>query len=42
VDRFEADNDPKDPIKLLCMLQEWFAQELRFVPRQDGTSEDNG
>ncbi|KAH8756053.1 retinal pigment epithelial membrane protein-domain-containing protein [Diaporthe sp. PMI_573] len=24
------------------MLEGWFAQELRFVPRQDGTSEGNG
>ncbi len=35
-------NDPKDPIKIFMMPPGWCAQESRFVPREDGISEDDG
>ncbi|KAI9733418.1 MAG: hypothetical protein M1834_003502 [Cirrosporium novae-zelandiae] len=34
--------DPFDPIKVFEMPAGWFAQESRFVPRDGGTSEDDG
>ncbi len=37
-----ASKDPTDPIKMFMMPQGWYAQESRFVPRKDGTSEDDG
>lgn len=37
-----ASKDPKDPIKIFMMPEGWYAQESRFVPRRDGTSEDDG
>lgn len=35
-------NDPKDPIKVFKMPEGWYAQESRFVPRENGVSEDDG
>ena len=37
-----ASEDPHDPIKVFMMPEGWFAQESRFVPRDNGTSEDDG
>lgn len=37
-----ASNDPQDPIKVFMMPEGWFAQESRFVPRNNGSSEDDG
>ncbi|KAJ5561374.1 carotenoid cleavage dioxygenase 1 [Penicillium sp. DV-2018c] len=37
-----ASKDPKDPIKIFQMPAGWYAQEPGFVPRKDGTSEDDG
>ena len=37
-----ASDDPDDPIKVFMMPPGWYAQESRFVPRQDGVSEDDG
>ena len=34
--------DSNDPIKVFQLPRGWYAQEPRFVPRQNGTSEDNG
>ena len=35
-------NDPNDPIQIFTMPAGWYAQESRFVPRNDGVSEDDG
>lgn len=35
-------NDPADPIKIFKMPEGWYAQESRFVPRENGVSEDDG
>lgn len=37
-----ASNDPQDPIKVFMMPDGWFAQESRFVPRKNGSGEDDG
>ncbi|KAK0718969.1 retinal pigment epithelial membrane protein [Apiosordaria backusii] len=37
-----AADDPDDPIQLFAMPEGWFAQEPRFVPRSNPTSEDDG
>ncbi|KAF9887948.1 hypothetical protein FE257_009470 [Aspergillus nanangensis] len=37
-----ASTDDKDPIKVFALPDGWFAQECSFVPRVDGTSEDDG
>ena len=37
-----ASQDPEDPIKVFKMPEGWYAQESRFVPRADGSSEDDG
>lgn len=37
-----ASNDPQDPIKVFMMPEGWFAQESRFVPRKNGSREDDG
>lgn len=37
-----ASNDPQDPIKAFMMPEGWYAQESRFVPRNKGSSEDDG
>lgn len=42
VDEIMASKDPEDPIKLFKLPPGCFAQEPRFVPRQDGKSEDDG
>ncbi|KAH8782394.1 carotenoid oxygenase [Hyaloscypha sp. PMI_1271] len=34
--------NPNDPIKIFKLPQGFYAQESRFVPRQNGTSEDDG
>lgn len=34
--------DPSDPIKAFRLPEGWYAQEPRFVPRQNGISEDDG
>ncbi|KAJ5903306.1 carotenoid cleavage dioxygenase 1 [Penicillium tannophilum] len=34
--------DPNDPIKIFQMPDGWYAQECSFVPRKEGTSEDDG
>ena len=35
-------DDPMDPINVFVLPEGWYAQEPRFVPRQNGTSEDDG
>jgi hypothetical protein len=37
-----ASTDPDDPIKIFKLPPGFYAQESRFVPRQNGTSEDDG
>ena len=37
-----ASEDPHDPIKIFKMPPGWYAQESRFVPRENGLSEDDG
>lgn len=37
-----ASNDPNDPIKVFKLPPGNYAQESRFVPRKNGTSEDDG
>lgn len=38
----ESSKDPNDAIKVFKMPEGWFAQESRFVPRSNGTGEDDG
>ena len=35
-------SDPQDPIKVFMIPEWWYAQESRFVPRNKGSSEDEG
>ncbi|KAL8929748.1 MAG: hypothetical protein Q9172_000305 [Xanthocarpia lactea] len=42
VDEILASKDMDDPIKIFKMPDGWYAQESRFVPRQDGVAEDDG
>ncbi|KAL9019590.1 MAG: hypothetical protein Q9185_003131 [Variospora sp. 1 TL-2023] len=37
-----ASGDVNDPIKIFKMPEKWYAQESRFVPRQNGIDEDDG
>ena len=37
-----ASDDSEDPIKIFMMPEGWYAQEPRFVPREYGSSEDDG
>ncbi|ESZ89979.1 hypothetical protein SBOR_9641 [Sclerotinia borealis F-4128] len=37
-----ASNDPNDPIKIFKLPEGFYAQESRFVPRENGTTEDDG
>ena len=37
-----ASQDPDNPIQVFKMPPGWYAQEPRFVPRQNGRSEDDG
>ncbi|KAG4031266.1 hypothetical protein MFRU_009g00570 [Monilinia fructicola] len=37
-----ASNDPNDPIKIFKLPAGFYAQESRFVPRQNGKTEDDG
>jgi carotenoid cleavage dioxygenase-like enzyme len=37
-----ASTDPNDPIKIFKLPPGFYAQESRFVPRQNGRSEDDG
>ena len=37
-----ASTDPNDPIKIFNLPAGFYAQESRFVPRQNGISEDDG
>lgn len=37
-----ASKDPEDPMKVFKMPEGWYAQEPRFVPRDHGSSEDDG
>jgi carotenoid cleavage dioxygenase-like enzyme len=37
-----ASTDPNDPIKIFKLPPGFYAQESRFVPRERGTSEDDG
>ena len=37
-----ASTDSKDPIKLFKLPAGWYAQEPRFVPRENGDHEDDG
>lgn len=37
-----ASKDPEDSIKVFKMPEGWYAQEPRFVPRDHGSSEDDG
>lgn len=42
VEEVLASKDPNDPIKIFKLPQGWFAQETRFVPRENGATEDDG
>ncbi|KAL8813769.1 MAG: hypothetical protein Q9200_000022 [Gallowayella weberi] len=42
VDEILHSKDADGPIKIFKMPEGWYAQESRFVPRQDGDSEDDG
>ena len=42
IDMIVASGDVNDPIKVFMMPQGWYTQEARFVPRENGTSEDDG
>ncbi|KAI4187846.1 MAG: hypothetical protein L6R41_002541 [Letrouitia leprolyta] len=42
MDAILASNDSQDPIKVFHMPDGHYTQEARFVPRKDGTSEDDG
>ena len=42
VEEVLSSNDPNDPIQVFRMPVGWYAQEPRFVPRDDGISEDDG
>ena len=42
MDEITASNNPNDPIKVFMMPRGWYTQEARFVPRANGTSEDDG
>lgn len=37
-----ASKDPEDPIKVFKLPEGWYAQEPRFVPRHQGSSEGDG
>ena len=37
-----ASTDPNDPIKIFQMPPGWYAQEPRFIPRENGAGEDDG
>ena len=37
-----ASTDPDDPLKVFQLPPGWYAQEPRFVPRENGISEDDG
>ncbi|KAL2065471.1 hypothetical protein VTL71DRAFT_3141 [Oculimacula yallundae] len=37
-----ASDDPEDPIKVFKLPEGFYAQESRFVPRENGVSEDDG
>jgi len=37
-----ASTDPNDPVKIFKLPPGFYAQESRFVPRRNGTSEDDG
>ncbi|KAL8689589.1 MAG: hypothetical protein Q9224_004608, partial [Gallowayella concinna] len=42
IDEILNSKEADDPIKIFKMPEGWYAQESRFVPRQDGVSEDDG
>ena len=42
VDEIASSPDPQDPIKIFSMPEGWYAQEPRFVPRGEGSTEDDG
>lgn len=42
VEEVIASKDPNDPIKIFKLPQGWFAQETRFIPRENGATEDDG
>ena len=42
IDTIASSPDPNDPIKVFMMPEGWYTQEPRFVPRVNGTSEDDG
>ena len=42
VDEILSSDDPTDPIKIFRLPEGWYAQESRFVPRENGTAEDDG
>ncbi|KAL9596019.1 MAG: hypothetical protein Q9219_006070 [cf. Caloplaca sp. 3 TL-2023] len=42
MDTILSSNDPQDPIKVFEMPKDHYTQEPRFVPRRNGTSEDDG
>ena len=37
-----SSTDPDDPIQIFKMPDGWYAQESRFVPKENGDSEDDG
>lgn len=37
-----ASSNPNDPIKIFSLPTGWYAQEPRFVPRNNGATEDDG
>ena len=42
IDEVMRSGDPDDPIKLFRMPENWYAQEPRFIARQEASSEDDG
>lgn len=42
INEIVASDDVDDPIKVFMMPEGWYTQESRFVPRDDGESEDDG
>ncbi|KAI4117612.1 MAG: hypothetical protein LQ338_007516 [Usnochroma carphineum] len=42
VSKIMNSGEVNDPIKIFKMPEGWYAQESRFVPRQDGINEDDG
>ena len=42
IEQVHSSQDPNDPIQLFTLPKGWYAQEPRFIPRANSTSEDDG